>query len=197
MALVDSIIGAESGGLPHMTQKFAAHTLVGKLLLAGRPSAVIRGVISVTVDAVNRMQFRRLLSHVGKKVLKTVAPSVANLNATRSVKSVGDVFLVGAASNHAHPRMIFCRGLSAARNRNRPAVRRVGSFGGFNFPATTTHCVARAKIWNRYIGRVSAIAPARIPADFGSSICSNLWRRLANGYKPSEPLAGAIYGSCH
>src|SRR3569623_385210 len=107
MGLVDSIIGAESGWLLHMSQKFGTHPLVGKLLLTRRPSAVIWGVISVTVDAINRVQLRWLLSHVGKKVLKTAAPSVANLDSARPVEFVGNMSLVGAAVDHAAPRMIF------------------------------------------------------------------------------------------
>ncbi len=197
MALVDSIIGAESGESSHMPLKFVAYTLIGELLLSSGPAAILRRIIQITIDAVNRMRFRRLFSHVRKKILKIFFPSFAYLNATRSVEFIGNMPFVGASIDHATPSIIFRSCLSTAQNGYRFSVSGIRQPSRFNLPTATTNCVPRAKIRHGYIDGLSAIALTKVSTDFRPAIFSYFWLSFANRDESPKSLTCAIYTGCH
>lgn len=90
---------------------------VQNLLSARSPSAVVRRIRAVVVDAVDRMVLRWPRTHVGKKVSERVAPTFADENASASVVGIGDVVPVVAASVHGHPRQMFRRVCQTVRSR--------------------------------------------------------------------------------
>lgn len=76
------------------------------LLFGGCPSAVIRRVVAVVVDAI-KPSARRRITHVGIESCERFAPSVADADATRTVANEGRVFFAVAAAQHAAPCAVF------------------------------------------------------------------------------------------
>jgi hypothetical protein len=77
------------------------------LLGACRPSAIVRCVVAIGVDAINGMMRTWSAAHIGKEVLKTVLPSVANSNTAAAIIGVPDVRWGIASGFHGNPRAIF------------------------------------------------------------------------------------------
>lgn len=75
---------------------------IGVLCFTGRPSAVSRLVVPVSVDAVNSRVFRTR-PHIRKKVLEA-APSFANGDTSATVVGVGGISRVINTPQHGHPR---------------------------------------------------------------------------------------------
>lgn len=138
MGLIDSIIGAESGGNPnavnprssassalvHMGDKFGANSCVGELLFSGRPPTVCGFVIPVTINAVDRMIFAGARPHVGEEILKR-SPALANLDPAPAVQIKVVLARVSAALDHAAPNLVFRSGRPTTANRNCHSVRDV------------------------------------------------------------------------
>ena len=82
-------------------------TVIG-LLTLGSPSAIVRLVITVIVDAVNRVRRRRTVAHVSEEVLERV-PSFADCDTSSSVISIGAIARVKTAVSQCSPSSIFSR----------------------------------------------------------------------------------------
>lgn len=72
-----------------------------------RPLAIARFVIAIVVNSFDSMFVRRALAHIGKKVQKRLAPSIAYRNAPTAV--IGKMFISGvvAAASHIAPHQEF------------------------------------------------------------------------------------------
>ena len=75
---------------------------VARLLELGRPSAVLRAVVAVIVDAVETVLGRRARTHVLEEGFEGVPP-FAHLDAAATVAGVGVVALVAATLAHPAP----------------------------------------------------------------------------------------------
>lgn len=202
MGLVDSIIGVESGGNPNahlstpsvdVSKKFRALPLIGKLLFASGPSAILWRVVSVHINAVNRMIGRRLCSHISKKVREAVAPAFANLNAPRSVVFVGDVFGVFAPRNHREPSSVLRGSGLATTDATRRAVGGVGRFCRFDLVTTATLGIAGLKVGYGREGLVAAVANTfHEPNRRAGAILSEFRLCLRNGSQLSKSHSGVI-----
>lgn len=173
MALVDSIIGAESGGATHVSFKFFAHSRIGKLLLARSPSAVLWRVITITVDSIDRMISTRPRSHVGVEIHKITAPALANLNAALAIQVIRYVGWLLATSNHSVPDLILSSGTATSGNRNRHAVCGVGQFRRLDLPASTTQSIPRIKVGRSHDNFRTAVAYTSKATNLGAAIFSN------------------------
>ncbi len=202
MGLVDSIIGVESGGNPtahlsapsvNVSKKFRALPLISKLLFASGPSAILWRVISVHINAVNRVIGRRLRSHISKKVRETVAPAFANLNATRSVVFVGDVFGVFAPRNHREPSSVFRGSWLATTDATRRAVGRICRYRSFDLVASAAFRISGLKVGDGRQCRLPAIANAlHAPDRRTAPVISKFRLCLRNGSQLSKPHSGVI-----
>lgn len=209
MGLIDSIIGAESGGNPnatnpnssasglggsplHVGQKLRADPRIGELFFAGRPSAVFRRVIAIgfTVD---RVVPGRLLAHVSQKRFKAVAPTIANFDASLTVERVGNVPRILAPVDHGAPRVVFRRGLAAPINRNRSAVRRVGLLRGLDLVATAAKRIARLKISDSNRGFGAAVALADHSPHLRAAVFSDLRFGFGSNDKFSKSHPNVIF----
>lgn len=76
--------------------------LVSVLLLRRRPAAILRRVVAIAVQPVQRVA-RRPLAHVGKEVLKG-SPAVADADSTPAISRVAIAPRPRAAINHRSPR---------------------------------------------------------------------------------------------
>ena len=94
-------------GLANQPALSARFSGVAALDVFARPSAVGRFVIAVVVDAIER-RFWRSYSHVGKKVVEQF-PRIAEGDASSSVVFKSDDIGIGAALDHATPRLISPR----------------------------------------------------------------------------------------
>jgi len=77
------------------------------LLLAGCPTAVGRLVVSVVVDAVDRVTPARSFSHVGQEVFERSSPSLADFDASPAVPAISDASFVLAPCDHRRPNAIL------------------------------------------------------------------------------------------
>lgn len=211
MALVDQIIGAESGGNPnarnprssasgalrpsHVSNEFGANALVAKLHLASRPSTVFWGVIAIVIDAIKGVLCAWARPHIGKEILKS-GPAVTNLNAPSSIVFVRSMFRKFAASLHSVPYLIFGGGLPAALNRLRHAVR-LGALPRFRQNTSAARCIAGTKIGDRDNLFCTAVARTQHLANRRSPIFSNFWLRFLNYSEFSKLYSNAIYRGCH
>lgn len=133
---------------------------VSSLFLLCSPSAVLWAVVSIVVDAVNRVLGRWPRPHVLDKCLKRVSPSFTDLDATPTVQREPFIGWVGATLNHHDPdfvnggfrkavRSIYCDGYLSHET---PARASSSGFG---------------EIMPRYDMLVSAFAatkPSRLPS---------------------------------
>lgn len=210
MGLIDSIIGVESGGNPnatnpnssatgdsgslsHVRLEFITDARVRKLLFAGCPSAVFRRVITVNINAIQRMFFGRFRAHIAKKCLKAFSPAATNLNAARTVVSIRDMLFVLASRDHSAPRVIFAGRGDALGKSSRSAV---GS-DGVSTSAAASRRIARSKVGNGYDLFDAAITYAKHLADRTISVLSDFRRGFGNGRQFPEFYSDAVYGGCH
>ena len=83
------------------------------LLSCRFPTAISWHVISIVVDAANRMFFRRTSSNVREKLFKTVAPLLANSNSATSIIRIFGIVGIVAAKFKSRPCRIFRRSCHA------------------------------------------------------------------------------------
>lgn len=89
---------------------------VAGLLGSCNPAAVLRLIVAVIVDTLNRMFRRRTLTHVGQKAFK-FTPSFTNLNSALSVGLEVRRIGVSTSINHQSPNAINRRSAVAVRSR--------------------------------------------------------------------------------
>lgn len=73
------------------------------LFLISRPSAIIRRIAFLVVNAINGVFLARWLSHISKKVLKTVPPAFAHANPFGTIFQIPWISAVIASRNHPSP----------------------------------------------------------------------------------------------
>lgn len=83
-------------------------TAVSRLLSARRPSHVARFVVSVVVDAVQRVKGRRLLANMREKAGEVIQPLGANTDSSAPIVLVMRALVI-AALFHSVPSSIFWR----------------------------------------------------------------------------------------
>ncbi len=197
MGLVDSIIGAESGGNPNAQSGevvsppyiFAKLWIIGivKLLFVSCPSAVSRLVAELWINAVNGVFWRRLWSHIRKEAFKTTPPSVANVNALGPVVFVADVSRSRASLLHRTPSAIL-------RSILQPVCFHRGADCFFLKAATTLRPLGSKAVLS-HNGDVAAVACAAIAADSPrpAVVTMPLRFNFTINDKSSKSLAGKVY----
>ena len=101
-----------------MTAEAASYRITGRpavprvliLFASGSPTAVLRRVWAVVVDAVYRVAGRGFSAHVGKEVLIGMQPAFANPDSPITVVHVRNGFGVIAALLHRSPSIVFRSG---------------------------------------------------------------------------------------
>lgn len=88
-------------------------SLVIGLLSITRPSAVIRRIWAVVVDALNGKAVWAW-PHISQEVFKRLLPAVTNRNTASSVSGIGRRFWVSATFDHAAPTLIFTADFSVS-----------------------------------------------------------------------------------
>ena len=201
MALVDQIIGVESGGnpdatlraFPHMGDKFRANALVTELYFSSSPSTVFWGVIAVVIDPIKGMLCAWARPHIGKEILKS-GPAVTNLNAPSSIVFVRSMFRKFTASLHSVPYLVFGSCFAAARYRNGHPVRTIGDSGRLNLIATTARCVPGLEIRNSNGDAVPAVTlTGHPPYRRCWSVLPEFWLRFRSSDQPAKSHAGIVY----
>lgn len=159
---------------------------VVKLLNVARPSAVFFFIATIYINAVNRCSGWSF-SHVGKKVLKAINPSLTNGNPPSAVVGVSESLWVGASLNHVVPRTVCRRTVHPVFLEN--------SRSGFllETPTGLSFLLSERFASNRH--SVSAIAPAEpvcpLPPSRGFIINSF-------NNKQSKPLTSDVFDVfCH
>lgn len=140
------------------------------LLSACRPSAVVRCVVSVCVDPVERMIGRRPRPQVGKKRREIVSPPIAHRNTSPSIVVKSGSHRVVAAVLGVAPGFVLARLMPSFSSAHSGAVLQGVSTGDFSKQASAT---SRAAISQRLAvndGRRSAVADA-LP--LGVTSCGN------------------------
>lgn len=210
MGLADSIIGVESGGnpnatnpsssasglpSPHVGDKLWTDTLVGKLLFARCPSAILGCVVAVVILSIKRVLFAGARAHVSVEVLEA-SPSLANLNASRAIVFVRGVFRQFAAASHAVPDLVFGSRLAAPLNGNRHAVSFCAQ-ASFDQATAATSGVAGSKVGHGYNLLRAAVASAQHAPALRATVFSDFWGGLRNRGELAELHSNAVYGGCH
>lgn len=123
--------------LPLKVKKMYRRAIV--TLFFGRgPAAVVGAIIAVTVNAVNRVLFRRRLPHVSDKVLDRFDPALADLNTFCAVVRAGAI----TALNHAAPDTINVSEFTVGAMAMCPAM----TDEDFNAQASATLCFATTQL---------------------------------------------------
>ena len=149
-------------------------------LLFGRsgPTAIFRFVVSIVVDAVNRLAVWTF-SYVSKKCLKVV-PSFANLNSSAAVSVIPFVRRVLATLDHLEPTFVD----SGSRHAVGGVSQTTAGFGFSRFEVA---------IPNNSL--FAAVAKAKACSYFSGFV--NLGRRFRNNFKLSKPLSDDGYFGRH
>lgn len=132
--------------------------LIARLLLFCRPSTIGWFIVPVIVDAIYRIFWRGLRPHVFVKVCKAIIPTVANLNAARTVYRIFRACRGIAAVFHMRPASIFRGPLLTARYHTMLGARRCDLNG---LLASAAFRVACAKVGRLYDLLFSAITLAQ------------------------------------
>ncbi len=83
------------------------------LLLACGPSAVVKFVVAIVINAVNRVLWSWSRPHIIKKRLKRVSPLVAHRDASPAIMTISGVVRVATSKFHALPGTILVRAISS------------------------------------------------------------------------------------
>lgn len=86
---------------------------ITRLFSTSRPAAILRGVVPIVINAVNRVSLRRPLSHIRQKCAERI-PTLTNTNAASSVPGIARVSRVVTAAPHRIPRGIGNRSPTAS-----------------------------------------------------------------------------------
>lgn len=131
-----------------LTVRACAGAPICGLFFGRRPSAVVGRVVSVGIDTIQRILFRRTISHVGVKVLKFV-PSFTYPNPAGTIVFVG---WTPATLQHGTPDCVDRRSRHAMR-----AAPLIASLQHFFQQTTTTLCQLAAYVYAQYCFNISAI----------------------------------------
>jgi hypothetical protein len=82
-------------------------TSICYLFAARCPSAIIRRVVAVVVDAINRKMRAWPTTHIRQKVCETLLPSLANFNSPSAVIGKCMIVRISASSLHCLPNEVF------------------------------------------------------------------------------------------
>lgn len=156
---------------------------IALLLRLERPLAVFRRVISVRVNAINRVFWRWLKPHVGDKVGKRFSPTATDHHAPPTVARKTNIVRVIASLNHRLP--VGMAGLE------RKAVCCANSSRGVSLTASTTRRVSPQQGVTTY-GRCRSAVTTTLPHS------PLALRGQARDYKnPSESLTYEVCGLWH
>lgn len=108
--------------------------LIGGLFLHGCPSAIIRRVGTVVVDALKRMFRRGFWSHIGEEVSEGVSPTVADVDTSRAIVAVKLTGFDVTTVITAVPRYIFRRATSAMRDESNLGLVKHETAAAFRVP---------------------------------------------------------------
>lgn len=128
------------------------------LLFWSRPSAIAWRVISIVVDAVERMMGRRFSPHVRNKIIKRMHPSLTNSNSFGAVHRIAiGFFVIATLANIApsvefRPPFSFCFSTSAMNYMTKSL------FPDLFLEASTTSTMIVRQIPSIYLGGVPAVA---------------------------------------
>lgn len=153
---------------------------VDGLLGACCPSAIIRRVVAVIVDSVDRVVWRRLTAHISQKRREAISPLFAHRNASSTIARVFPV----ASGFNATPAVVLggVMPLTCAS----AAVRLRRDASAFLLKASTALCVSGVQIRAKYNLGVAAVASA-LPFMHAAM------RRVVAGHnKTIESLAGQV-----
>jgi len=157
----------------------AERSFVLLLSASSRPSAIVRLVVAVVVDAINRVVLR-CAAHVMQEGIETSHPLFAHLDTPASVVTEDRQIWVSASRAHLNPRSI----LAALRL----SVRRRTFDGSLDRQAATTANVLKAKISGGCHRFASAVA-STLPTRRG---CFTRLRDALKNNKATEVLADEI-----
>jgi hypothetical protein len=160
-------------------------SLVSVLLLAGCPSAILRHVIAIVVDAVQAMSMFRCWSqsHVSKERLKALAPFLANLDTSTTIAKKHGIVDIGATLEHVCPGIILGR-------ITKPMCGKTCS-SHITVQATTRLCVAVSERYSADYGSHTTITQTKPP-------CSSMFSlRSFNYYQASVPIPGFVNHLAH
>lgn len=156
---------------------------VSRLLSKCGPTAIVRRVWAIVVDAVNGVLRRRLRSHVGQESLEGVAPTVTDSDATPAIVLKSRRVRIQATSFHGFPCSMFW---SACQ-----AVNLVG-FGCTLLLVAAAACVfTNAQVVTLSDRRIAAVAGTQPPQLVSAST------KAFNDNESSEPFSGEINKSWH
>jgi len=94
----DAIIGKQDGT-----------PLIVGLLRRGRPPAIGRLIVAIIVNTVKRVFGARPRTHIGKEILKGIAPALAYRDAATAIIMILPICFAMAALKHTFPRAPFWR----------------------------------------------------------------------------------------
>ena len=156
-------------------------------LLFGRsgPTAIFRFVVSIVVDAVNRLAVWTF-SYVSKKCFKVV-PSFANLNSSAAVSVIPFVRRVLATMDHLEPTLVD--------SGSRHAVGGVSQSKCFCMFTTAGFGFSRFEVAIPNNSLFAVVAKAKACSYFSGFV--NLGRRFRNNFKLSKPLSDDEYFGRH
>lgn len=157
----------------------------------GRPLTICRLIISIIIDAINRVSFGRPKLHISKKILETIQPAFTYLNSAPTIAMILRRIRIAASIFHLGPNTPFSRiALTMKIGSSQPVYSQRGS-RTFASQATTTKR-ALADIGCGDYSPVSAVTLA-----FPHSI-SRFWSygSLKNN-QSAMTLASKIKGSRH
>jgi hypothetical protein len=143
--------------LPEMVTR--PRTAIDRLLAWCCPSAVVRRVRSVVVDAIDRVSFWAW-SHIGKELRKVINPLRTDRNPARAVVGIVLVVWSQASLLHSLPRAVFAGHVAVAG----VAVNQSAGGATLNHAATATRRGSGLQIDGVGRGLTSAVASTK-PVD--------------------------------
>jgi hypothetical protein len=161
----------------------AVVALVRPLCEARNPRHVARFVVPVDVDALNGVVRAGARTNVGKKRLKAV-PRRVDLDASRSIPGVGEIFRVGAPDPDSLPYVVFGGAFSSCC----VSVRSSARANGFAIQTAAGSCLPMDKIGGAGLCVRSAIAPTT-PDDKGAPRLVPIKSNRGQCREPSKALA--------
>lgn len=162
---------------------------IPRLLFLRSPAHIAGLVITIIVDAINRVIFRRLAAHVFQERAVTILPSLTDGNPASAIVCEAWKIRVEASLQHHSPAMIFRRAVSffiVAMFYPSCSVR-------FCVQASAASVISRTHIIGAYDFRVAAIALTQ-DALSRFTVCEANWIGNFQDDKPSEAFSDHSFG---
>jgi hypothetical protein len=191
-----TISEGDSVSLSRLNATGGPRSLIPALFRCSGPSAIVRPVVSIHVDAIDGVFVSRATPHVLEESFVGISPAVTNLDASAAVVAKADMARVVASRLHGSPNVVFVG--HAELGALAVSSGAIATQRPFSSEASAAFHSAVAQVATPSVDRATAVALA-VP-DYRAACSSDRACRNESSETLSSEVGcfhGAYFNSCH